>query len=116
MGTPERYTLPHTQAQVAETQTDVLKILAKLEERAKAKEGKEKADKENAEANMKKLSEALLKIPLQLKASADHLKESGKELAVAADKAEIAILLALPVLPPPPQSAGSSSSAGPASS
>ena len=75
------------------------------EERKKAKVVKaaqDKVDKENATANMKQLSDALLLIPLSLKASADHLK-------VAADQAEAAIrIFSLPV---PPSSTGSSSSA-----
>ena len=88
---------------------------AKEERKAKERKAKEDTDKEN----MKQLSNALLQLPLRLNASADHLEKSSKELKLAADIAEAAIKIALPVLPSsagPPSSAGSSSAAGPSSS
>ena len=96
------------------------------EERAKTKKAKEvrkakerKAKEDTDKENMKQLSNALLQLPLRLNASADHLEKSSKELKLAADIAEAAIKIALPVLPSsagPPSSAGSSSAAGPSSS
>ena len=144
MGTPERWTLNHAHQEIKQLHGKVDEILltmkADKEERKADKEKREKADEERAKTkkakeerkakerkakedtdkeNMKQLSNALLQLPLRLNASADHLEKSSKELKLAADIAEAAIKIALPVLPSsagPPSSAGSSSAAGPSSS
>ena len=144
MGTPERWTLNHAHQEIKQLHGKVDEILltmkADKEERKADKEKREKADEERAKTkkakeerkakerkakedtdkeNMKQLSNALLQLPLRLNASAAHLELSSKELKLAADIAEAAIKIALPVLPSsagPPSSAGSSSAAGPSSS
>jgi hypothetical protein len=144
MGTPERWGLNHAHQEIKQLHGKVDEILltmkADKEERKADKEKREKADEERAKTkkakevrkakerkakedtdkeNMKQLSHALLQLPLRLNASADHLEKSSKELKLAADIAEAAIKIALPVLPSsagPPSSAGSSSAAGPSSS
>jgi type II secretory ATPase GspE/PulE/Tfp pilus assembly ATPase PilB-like protein len=144
MGTPERWGLNHAHQEIKQLHGKVDEILltmkADKEERKADKEKREKADEERAKTkkakevrkakerkakedtdkeNMKQLSNALLQLPLRLNASADHLEKSSKELKLAADIAEAAIKIALPVLPSsagPPSSAGSSSAAGPSSS
>ena len=143
-GTPERWGLNHAHQEIKQLHGKVDEILltmkADKEERKADKEKREKADEERAKTkkakeerkakerkakedtdkeNMKQLSNALLQLPLRLNASADHLEKSSKELKLAADIAEAAIKIALPVLPSsagPPSSAGSSSAAGPSSS
>lgn len=144
MGTPERWGLNHVHQEIKQLHGKVDEILltmkADKEERKADKEKREKADEERAKTkkakeerkakerkakedtdkeNMKQLSNALLQLPLRLNASAAHLELSSKELKLAADIAEAAIKIALPVLPSsagPPSSAGSSSAAGPSSS
>jgi type II secretory ATPase GspE/PulE/Tfp pilus assembly ATPase PilB-like protein len=144
MGTPERWGLNHAHQDIKQLHGKVDEILltmkADKEERKADKEKREKADEERAKTkkakeerkakerkakedtdkeNMKQLSNALLQLPLRLNASAAHLELSSKELKLAADIAEAAIKIALPVLPSsagPPSSAGSSSAAGPSSS
>ena len=144
MGTPERWGLNHAHQEIKQLHGKVDEILltmkADKEERKADKEKREKADEERAKTkkakeerkakerkakedtdkeNMKQLSNALLQLPLRLNASAAHLELSSKELKLAADIAEAAIKIALPVLPSsagPPSSAGSSSAAGPSSS
>ena len=144
MRTPERWGLNHAHQEIKQLHGKVDEILltmkADKEERKADKEKREKADEERAKTkkakevrkakerkakedtdkeNMKQLSHALLQLPLRLNASADHLEKSSKELKLAADIAEAAIKIALPVLPSsagPPSSAGSSSAAGPSSS
>jgi len=143
-GTPERWGLNHAHQEIKQLHGKVDEILltmkADKEERKADKEKREKADEERAKTkkakeerkakerkakedtdkeNMKQLSNALLQLPLRLNASAAHLELSSKELKLAADIAEAAIKIALPVLPSsagPPSSAGSSSAAGPSSS
>ena len=106
IATPEPWTLQSTQAyaaaineRVGEIDANVVKLLAADEARTKAKAAKatakaaqDKKDKENNELNMKKLSDALKKIPY-------HLNRSAQELKAAAEVAEAPSIV--PSQPPP---------------
>ena len=127
-GTPTTDTLVATQFEVTAIKEVVEKIHADIVERKKAKKDKEKRkeveaeakaaqdkkDKENRDANIKKLTEALNRIPRGLHVSADHLVQAGQELHSVAVLVETVIGVAYPV--PPSSSAGASSSAAGASS